>query len=64
MTCENSALTPRARAKRRARGVTTVEYVVLVTVIFLPSVIVAITCFVHLAGWYADFVSVVSRPKP
>jgi Flp pilus assembly pilin Flp len=52
------------RAKRRERGVTTVEYVLLVAVIFLPSVLVATTCFVHLVGWYADFVSVVSRPKP
>jgi Flp pilus assembly pilin Flp len=64
VTWENSALTARARAKRRERGVTTVEYVLLVTVIFLPSVIVATTCFVHLVGWYADFVSVVSRPNP
>jgi hypothetical protein len=54
----------RARAKRRQRGVTTLEYVLLVVVIFLPSVLVATTCFVHLVGWYADFVSVVSRPKP
>jgi hypothetical protein len=54
----------RARAKRRERGVTTLEYVLLVVVIFLPSVLVATTCFVHLVGWYADFVSVVSRPKP
>jgi hypothetical protein len=44
--------------------VTTVEYVLLVVVVFLPSFLVATTCFVHLVGWYADFVSVVSRPKP
>jgi hypothetical protein len=54
----------RARVKRRARGVTTVEYVLLVFAIFLPSAVIATTCFVHLVGWYADFVSVVSQPKP
>jgi hypothetical protein len=50
--------------RRRARGVTTVEYVLLVVVVFIPSLLVATTCFVHLVGWYADFVSVVSRPRP
>ena len=64
MTWQSLAASKRARAKRRERGVTTVEYVLLVAVIFLPSVLVATTCFVHLVGWYADFVSVVSRPKP
>jgi hypothetical protein len=50
--------------RRRARGVTTVEYVLLVVAVFIPSFVVATTCFVHLVGWYADFVSVVSRPRP
>jgi hypothetical protein len=44
--------------------VTTVEYIVLVVAVFIPSVLVAITCFVNLVGWYAEFVSVVSRTKP
>lgn len=64
MTWRASTLGMRARTQRRARGVTTVEYVLLVTLIFLPSVVLATTCFVHLVGWYAEFVSVVSRPKP
>ena len=64
MTWQGRAASRHARTKRRERGVTTVEYVLLVAVIFLPSVVVATTCFVHLVGWYADFVSVVSRPKP
>ena len=50
--------------RSRARGVTTVEYVLLVVAVFVPSFFVATTCFVHLVGWYADFVSVVSRPRP
>lgn len=58
------SLRARTRAKSKRRGVTTVEYVLLVVVVFLPSFLVATTCFVHLVGWYADFVSVVSRPKP
>jgi hypothetical protein len=41
-----------------------VEYVLLVVVVFLPSVVVATTCFVHLVGWYEGFVGVVSRPRP
>lgn len=41
-----------------------VEYVLLVTVIVVPSILLATTCFVHLVGWYADFVGVVSQPKP
>jgi hypothetical protein len=41
-----------------------VEYVLLVTLVFIPSLLAATTCFVHLAGWYAEFVSVVSRPRP
>ena len=58
MTWRNRAL------RSRARGVTSVEYVLLLVVVFIPSLLVATTCFVHLAGWYADFVSVVSRPRP
>jgi len=58
------ALAASKRARRRQRGVTTVEYVLLVTVIVVPSIFLATTCFVHLVGWYADFVSVVSQPKP
>lgn len=54
----------KAALRRRTRGVTTVEYVLLVVVVFIPSFLVATTCFVHLVGWYADFVSVVSRPRP
>ena len=64
MTWQGLASSKRARTRRRERGVTTVEYVLLVALIFLPSVFVATTAFVHLVGWYADFVSVVSRPKP
>jgi hypothetical protein len=55
---------PALYGRRRARGVTTVEYVLLVTAVFIPSLLVATTCFVHLVGWYADFVGVVSRPRP
>jgi hypothetical protein len=51
-------------SKSRSRGVTSVEYVLLVAVVFIPSVVVATTCFVHLVGWYAAFVSEVSRPVP
>lgn len=60
MTWQRSVLGRR----RRARGVTTVEYVLLVVAVFIPSLLVATTCFVHLVGWYADFVGVVSRPRP
>jgi Flp pilus assembly pilin Flp len=63
VTCRHRALES-ARARRRARGVTSVEYVLLVVAVFIPSVVVATTCFVHLFGWYANFVSVVSRPLP
>jgi hypothetical protein len=52
------------KARARARGVTTVEYVVIVVAVFLPSFVNATTCFVHLVGWHAEFVSVVSRSKP
>lgn len=52
------------RRRRRTRGVTTVEYVLLVIAVFIPSFLVATTCFVNLVGWYADFVGVVSRPRP
>jgi hypothetical protein len=44
--------------------VTSVEYVLLVVAVFIPSVIVATTCFVNLVGWYSEFVGVVSRPLP
>jgi Flp pilus assembly pilin Flp len=64
VTWQVPAASKRARTKRCERGVTTVEYVLLVALIFLPSVFVATTGFVHLVGWYADFVSVVSRPQP
>lgn len=50
--------------RKHARGVTTVEYVLLVTLVFVPSFAVATTCFVHLVGWYAEFVATVSRPRP
>jgi hypothetical protein len=50
--------------RQRTRGVTTVEYVLLVTLVFVPSFAIATTCFVHLAGWYAEFVTEVSRPSP
>jgi len=59
-----SAPLVRERKRRGQRGVTTLEYVLLVAVVFLPSVLVATTCFVHLVGWYEEFVGVVSRPKP
>jgi hypothetical protein len=52
------------RGRRRARGVTSVEYVLLIVAVFVPSVVVATTCFVNLVGWYAELVSVVSRPLP
>jgi hypothetical protein len=52
------------RDRRRARGVTSVEYVLLVVAVFIPSVVVATTCFVNLVGWYAELVSIVSRPLP
>jgi hypothetical protein len=55
---------PALYSRKRARGVTTVEYVLLVIAVFIPSLLVATTCFVNLVGWYADFVSVVSRPRP
>ena len=64
MTWRTMAATMRVRSKRRARGVTTVEYIVLVVAVFIPSVVVATTCFVHLVGWYAEFVSAMSQPKP
>lgn len=64
MTWRVGARATLAGTKRRARGVTTVEYVLLVALVFLPSVAIATTCFVHLVGWYAEFVSVVSRPRP
>jgi Flp pilus assembly pilin Flp len=44
--------------------VTSVEYTLLVALIFIPSVVIATTCFVHLVGWYEEFVSTVSRPQP
>ncbi len=54
----------RRRRRHRARGVTTVEYALLVTLIFLPSVAIATTGFVYLVGWYEGFVRVVSQPSP
>jgi hypothetical protein len=64
VTWRGFAAGEQAKTRRRARGVTTVEYLLLVIVVFLPSVVIATTCFVYLVGWYADFVSVVSQPKP
>lgn len=55
---------PALCGRKHARGVTTVEYVLLVIAVFIPSLLVATTCFVNLVGWYADFVSVVSRSRP
>lgn len=52
------------RRRRSARGVTSVEYVLLVVVVFIPMVAAATACFVHLVGWYQEFVSEVSRPTP
>jgi len=41
-----------------------VEYIALVIAVAVPSFYVATTCFVNLVGWYTDFVSIVSRPRP
>lgn len=54
----------RLRRRRRTRGVTSVEYIVLLIAVVVPSLFAATTCFVQLVGWYTNFVSVVSRPRP
>ena len=52
------------RSRRRSRGATTVEYVVLLTFVFIPAVAAAILCFERANTWYRNFVVEVSLPTP
>lgn len=52
------------RSRRRSRGATTVEYVVLLTFVFIPAVAAAIFCFERANTWYRNFVVEVSLPTP
>ena len=54
----------RARVRRRARGVTLLEYVVLVSFVVVPCIVATVACFVQLALWYTRFVDTVSLPTP
>jgi Flp pilus assembly pilin Flp len=52
------------RRRRRQRGATMVEYVVLLIAVAVPSIAAAIPCFVAVYTWYMNFVSTVSQPGP
>jgi Flp pilus assembly pilin Flp len=46
------------------RGATTVEYVLLVTAVVVPSVAVFVVGFVRVYVWYVGFVTAVGKPTP
>lgn len=56
-------LTARAR-RRRSRGVTLLEYVMLLTFVVVPSIGAAIAGYDALYGWYVRFVRDVSQSSP
>lgn len=54
----------RRRQRRRIRGATMVEYILILTIVVIPSVAGAIACIAGAYAWYVRFEIGVSQPYP
>ena len=54
----------RIRSRRRARGVTMLEYLAFLVLVIVPSISVAVIGFQNVYLWYTSFVRDVSQSTP